>query len=807
MGNSSNHAEVSIRKCDDADFRAIFDAAAIGICEVDANTGCFLRVNAAHCALTGRSEPELLDTDIQSVNHPDDRTQDGEAFARMARGELAKYEGDKRYTRPDGSVVWVHASASPIRDAHGHVTRIAAVSWDITAQKLTEDALRASEEKYRSLFECIDEGFCLLELLENDAGEAVNFQFVEVNDAFVRVTGRDNTIGKLGTEVTPNAETYWLKRYVEVAKTGVPCRFENYHRDTGRWYQVYASRVGGPNSRRVAIVFNDISERKIRELQKAFLLALSDTIRSIDNPNLIQVEATRLIGIHLGVHRAFFVEVNEATGRARVQQGYFGRESSSLAGEYRAGEFDWIVSPIRGGEMLVIPNVATSPLVANADKRQLGSVRIAARITVPLMKANKLIAALCVTESMPRAWTAAEVELVKETGDRIWAAVQRARAEAATRRSEEQLREADRQKDTFIAVLAHELRNPLAPIRTAAGVLRRLAHSDPMLEECRDIIDRQVTHMGRLLDDLLDVSRLATGKLTLQRDIVSLREIIELAAETARPHIDAHKHTLVVNDVPNFLFVEGDRVRLTEVFANLLNNAAKYTKSGGHIEMTVAVANETIVITVRDTGIGISTEMLPRVFDLFVQAAHVPDRWDSGLGIGLGLARRIVELHGGTVSAESDGPDQGSTFTVELPRAKVVTADADRVASTAGPDACGHRRVLVVDDNVDAADTLSLLLEYAGCQVRTTYSGKAALDEAEVFHPDLILLDIGMPGLDGYAVARALREHSWAHEATIVALTGWGQDEDRRRTAASGFDLHWVKPVDPSTVLALVGRE
>ncbi len=372
------------------------------------------------------------------------------------------------------------------------------------------------------------------------------------------------------------------------------------------------------------------------------------------------------------------------------------------------------------------------------------------------------------------------------------------------RTAEEQLRQADRQKDEFLAVLAHELRNPLAPIRTAAALLKTCQTSDPLLMRSRDVIDRQVAHMARLLDDLLDVSRLSRGILTLRRAQVSLSEVLAAAIEVAAPLIEQRTQVLSVRGVTETVVLDGDLARLTQVFGNLLTNAAKYSPPQTTITIDVEVNDLTAVVAVRDTGAGISTEHLTSVFGLFTQIDASDHASSGGLGIGLALARRLVELHGGTIDAASQGVGRGSTFTVRLPILPVAQVAAPKRGPS--PAEALRQRVLVVDDNADAADVISLLLESAGCDVRTVYEGEAAIREVEPFRPDVALVDLGLPDLDGRDVCRRMRSLPWGPHMVIIALTGWGRDDDRRSTTLAGFDHHLLKPVDPDALVRLLGE-
>jgi PAS domain S-box-containing protein len=370
--------------------------------------------------------------------------------------------------------------------------------------------------------------------------------------------------------------------------------------------------------------------------------------------------------------------------------------------------------------------------------------------------------------------------------------------EAAAQRRAEEMAEEDRRKDEFLAMLSHELRNPLAPIQSAVQVLRLSGQTESSRQWAQDVLDRQVQHLTRLVDDLLDVSRITRGKVQLHRESVDLATVLARAVEAGRPLIEARRHQLNISLPNGRVLLDADPVRLTQVVANLLHNAAKYTEAGGQIWLTAATDAGEAVIRVRDSGIGIAPEMLPRVFDLFAQAERSLDRSQGGLGIGLTLVRRLVDLHGGTVEAHSAGLNQGSEFIVRLPlgsspgRHDGESPQTDRVPGAPTQP----RRVLVVDDNVDAAESLAMVLRMMGHQARTAHNGQAALAAAQEFQPQVALLDIGLPGMDGYEIARRFRRQPGLGQALLVALTGYGQEDDRRRSREAGFDHHLVKPVD-----------
>ncbi len=392
--------------------------------------------------------------------------------------------------------------------------------------------------------------------------------------------------------------------------------------------------------------------------------------------------------------------------------------------------------------------------------------------------------------------------LCTETTEQVFAAErlradlsERQRIEQMVRGSEEALRHAGRRKDEFLATLAHELRNPLAPLRNALTALR-LTRNPETLVDARAIMERQLEHLIRLVDDLLDVSRITTGRIELRTERVSISSVLESAIETSHPLIEASGHALEVNLPREALFVDADATRLCQVFANILNNAAKYTPYAGHISLAARREGDNAVVTIEDDGVGIPPEMLPRVFELFTQVDRSLERTQGGLGIGLSLVQRLVELHGGSVEASSPGLGKGSRFTVRLPLQvepdKRITAAPEAGAATSPH----RRRVLVVDDNHDAALSLAMVLEMKGNHAWTAHDGIEALDMAAEFQPEVVLLDIGMPRLNGHDVARRIREQPSGKAMVLIALTGWSQEADRDRSIAAGFDLHMTKPID-----------
>ena len=629
-------------------FEKIVSQASTGVVQID-TAGRIVLANQKYCEMVGRSEAELLGMSVAEVTAPQSRAQTHDALERLKAG-AAGVALDKYYLHKDGSLVSATSSVNALRGPDGEFQGLVAIVLDTTGNKQVQEQLRASEERYRTLFESVDQGFCIFEMIFDAAGKAVDYRFLEMNPMFERHTGLVDAAGRTARELLPGLDDFWFETYGRVALTGIPARFENEAPAMGRWFDVYANRIGGPDSRKVALLFSDVSARK--------------------------------------------------------------------------------------------------------------------------------------------------------------------RSEEELRRLADDLAEADRRKTEFLATLAHELRNPLAPIRNGLSVMRLGGDNPAAVGKVREMMERQVGHMVHLIDDLLDVARISGGKLELKRQRADLRAILASAVETSLPLIEAGQHALEV-DVPDLpLLMDADATRIAQVVANLLNNAAKYTPARGHIRLSVRREGLDAVIAVSDTGVGIAGDALAGVFQMFNQIGRTVDRSQGGLGIGLSLVRRLVEMHGGSVVAESGGPNAGSVFTVRLPLAEVSDDQAarplgwDAPAGDGGPAGGGEAglKVLVVDDNVDAALTLSMILEASGHVTRVAHDGYGALEAAREFRPRVAFLDIGMPGMSGYDTARAIRAMEELDGVVLVALTGWGAESDRQRSSEAGFNHHLTKPVQLAVVEELLAR-
>lgn len=637
---------------------------------------------------------------------------------------------------------------------------------DVSDRVRIDEALRAGEERYRTLFESMDEGYCIIEVLfDPDSGEAVDYRFIEVNPAFEAQAGLSGVVGRRMLEFVPSIERHWLDNYGRVALTGEPIRFANEYTGLNRWFEVFAFRVGPPVAHRVAVLFTDITGRKRaeRELAEAHeflnssLDALSSHIAVLDENGVI-------------------LAVNDAWQRFADENEYAGHNYGVGANYIQACEPNTV-------------ECVEGDMVAGLKGVLAGRVQYF-DFEYP-----------CHSPTEER-WFVMRATRFKSPGPvRVVVA-----HENVTERklAEEALKDADRRKDEFLATLAHELRNPLAPIRNGLQIMRLSNGEREAVENARVMMERQLSHMVHLVDDLLDLSRISRGKIDLRKERVDLGRVVQQAVETSRPQIEANGHHLTITVPPGPVYVDADVTRLAQVFSNLLNNAAKYTERGGLVELTVMRQGSEVAVSIRDNGMGIPADMLPRVFEMFTQVGRNLERSQGGLGIGLSIVKKLVEMHGGSVAVESGGHGAGSEFTVHLPVVMSVSEPTDDAEKPALPSS--RRRILVVDDNKDAAMSLAMMLQLMGNETETAHDGLEALDVAAAYRPDLILLDIGMPRLNGYETAKQIRQQPWGKSIVLVALTGWGQAEDRRKSNEAGFDSHMVKPIEPGALEVLLAN-
>lgn len=632
-------------------------------------------------------------------------------------------------------------------------------------QARAEAQLRISEERFRHIFENASVGI---------AEVALDGHFVTVNGAFCQITGytREELLARRFQDITYPDDVAGDEAEVARLVAGEQDRFtmeKRYIRSDGTLVHVHLSVSGvrGLDNEvcHFVSIAEDISERKAAEE------ALSRSEQQFRS---------------LFEHAATGIVVADMHGWVRQCNPAFETLVGYTQAELRHMRFLSLAHPDDAAEQIALVDQMRRGLLTHFEIEN----RYIHKSGYPVW-VHKFVAMLADGQDEP---SRVMVLVTDISGQRA---------------QQETQREEMRKKDEFIAVLAHELRNPLAPIRTSVSVLRELGSQDPVLARCRDVIDRQVGHMARLIDDLLDVSRLSRGELRLQRSPVRLSRVLDDASELADALLTQQRQRLLIQGVPPGLVVDVDGARLTQVVGNLLNNAAKYSPPDTEVRLSVVLDGDDVVIAVADQGVGIPAAQLDKVFDLFAQTDNARELSKGGLGIGLALARRLVELHGGSVLASSAGPGRGSTFTVRLPagsRASLPPALSPLGQSAVAVVSPGMR-ILVADDNVDAAEMLGVLFEQAGCRVRRVHDGESAVLEAERFRPTVAVLDIGMPGMDGYEACRLIRRSAWGADMRIVALTGRGLESDRQLSLAAGFDQHFVKPVDTDALLAVLQHQ
>jgi signal transduction histidine kinase/ActR/RegA family two-component response regulator len=647
------------------------------------------------------------------------------------------------------------------------------------------------------------------------------------NRWLVQRTGRPAAavLGRSLFELYPDLAERNLDRYYQQALAGLPVILsQRLHRyvlpfppsivGTGLPYMQQSVRiipiVDGPKAGGTITLIEDVTERvtyeaelRLRARRQAAIAAI--TRSALAGSELDEIARAVVACLRDAMSTVEFIEILEWAPDRAAWIMVAGSGWRKPAAHYFEAN-----SAVRGRLMLsasrpiAVKDALIDGSLGRDEHLSSHGVRSGLMVRIP-DSADRLFGLLGVYTRDGHELAADEIELVRALADVLGVAIERKRLEGELRLRVGELALADRRKDEFLAMLAHELRNPLAPVRNGLQILRLSRDKPELAAQVYETIDRQVQHLSRLVDDLLDISRITRGKVQLRNQRVNLAEIIESATEEVRPLIDRRRHRLTISRRSGPVWVLGDPVRLVQVVANLLNNAAKYMDEGGEILLTVGHDGEFASLQIRDQGIGISSEMLDRVFDLFAQVDDRVDRSQGGLGIGLTLVRTLIELHGGRVTVHSAGIGKGSEFAVHLPLqtppAAINPEDQADVVSIV------PRRVLIVDDNNDSADTLAMLLQLQGHDVAVAYNGHKAIEKAREFRPELILLDIGLPGMSGYEVAPALRAVHGVAGATIIAMTGYGQESDRLRTQAAGFDHHLVKPVDPHELARMMAIE
>jgi PAS domain S-box-containing protein len=760
--------------------------------------------NSGARRITGYSTAEILGAHLSAFYSDDDVQNDEPNEALRIAATEGKYEAEGWRVRRDGSKFWSNDSVSAVRDRQGRLCGFANVTRDFTERKRTQQRIERSEARLARAQRIAHLASWNLELRTDR---------LEWCDELYRI------IGRCPNEVTPSYRALLSSIHLDdqrafesqmrrsISKNETTIADYRVVRKTGEVRDVCSeiclesSDDGRPQ--RLIGTIHDITERKREEVKARFLYETTSSalVAAIQDYDKTLLELAGLAVPFFADWCLLSVMNEEGTvQRTLAEHALPGHNTTFEQLQLRLDRDRTTLRPTRQaileGRPVLIRDALPEDLVDETTQTLLSiikSLQPRSLIAVPLLIQDRLIGSLTfVSSHSGRMFRPSDLSFANSLAQRSAIAIENARVY-------EEVREADRRKDEFLATLAHELRNPLAPVRNALEVLK-LAHGDATLtEKARMTIERQIEYMVRLVDDLLDLSHIMRGKINLRKERVALDAIVHRALETTAPQINTHNHELLVQLPPFDMWLEGDEVRLAQVVANLLSNAAKYTDSGGHIWLDAQLVQDQLEIRVRDDGIGMHPKMLSRIFDLFQQIDSSLERSHGGLGIGLTLVRRLVEMHGGTVSAFSEGKGHGSEFVIRLPLPVAATSGngVDALPGAGAAPGSSGIRILVVDDNVDAAEMLVDLLRLEGHEVSVAFNGEEALPKARQFAPQTVLLDIGLPGINGYEVARQLRQFDETKESRLIAITGFGQDLDRLRTKEAGFDYHLVKPVSP----------
>jgi len=687
---------------------------------------------------------------VVAMLHPDDRERVRRGIDEALRTG-SPYAAETRALRRGGESGWLQLNVEIVREGDRNL-RLLGTVVDIDSRKRAERARREVEERFAKMFHSSPLSVTISAL---DTG-----RLLDVSEAFVKIAGysREEALGRTTVELGlwPSVEDRDAVMRAVQEFGGVRNRIVHMLARNGE------DRVGSLSAERITIdgepyVLTQFEDITVRERAQTALR-----------------ESEQRLRLALRAASAGVWQMETTTG------------TTSWSNEFRE---------VYGYDETATPGIDTWAAHLHPEDRERMLKDLRSRLRPGTDEYRREFRILHPTRGLR--WILALGQIERNEQGRALSMTGISIDITRIKEVEQELREADERKNEFLAVLSHELRNPLAPLRNGIEILRLTNGSGEIAERARVMMARQLEQMVRLIDDLLEVSRISRGKIELKREAVDLAVALQHALEVSKPLIDSAGHTLSVDIPATALLVHADTTRLAQVFGNLLNNAAKYTPAGGHIWLSVSRTEEHVLVSIRDNGIGIAPEKLPKIFEMFAQLDNSLQRTQGGLGIGLSIARRLVEMHDGTLQARSEGPGKGCEFIVKLPLYSRGGSELERTQAAGGPrDEVRPLRVLVADDNADAAASLALVLEMKGHEVRTAHDGREAVQVAASFEPDVAVLDIGMPRLDGYEVCRQLRAQPRGSKMLIVALTGWGQAEDKQRSQQAGFDQHLVKPAD-----------
>jgi PAS domain S-box-containing protein len=752
-------SRISIPQAQDAQFRVFVDSVRDYALIMLDPSGYIVSWNSGAAAIKGYTSDEIVGRHFTRF-YPQEALDRGlpQRELVVAR-ETGRFEDEGWRIRKDGSRFWANVVITALRDSTGELIGFAKVTRDLTERRKAEESMRTSEARFRALIQGVrDYAIFMLD----PEGRVATW-----NEGAEHIKGytAEEIIGSHFSKFYPNDALERGMPQHELTTAMTEGRFEDegwrLRKDGSHfWANVVLTAIRDANGQLVGFskITRDLTERRRHE----------NALKASEERFRLLVEGMIDYAIITIDQEGFITSWNNGATQM------YDYSRADIVGKHFSRLYP---------QEEILANKPWEDLIAAGRAGRSASEGWRIRRDGTRYWTNNIIAALRETDGSTRSYYMVSQDLTQ-------------------RRQAESLADAAQRTNEFIAMLAHELRNPLAPIRNAVALMERKGMGDPVLESMRQTIDRQSVLLTRIVDELLDVNRMARGHFSIERQTIDLREVLARAVETSRPLLEQRRHTFEMELPEELPALTGDVMRLVQVFVNLLNNAAKYTAAHGLVRLEAQLEENEVIVRVRDTGRGIPAESLERVFDLFMQVAPETGGEQGGLGVGLALVRRIVELHGGRVFARSEGAGKGSEFSVHLPRA---TRDVELSPKPTVQPGIRQLRVLVVDDNRDAADSLRVLLENAHQEVRTAYDGAGALDAARSFLPQLVLLDIGMPRMDGYEVARRLRALPLTPRPMLVALTGWGQASDKRRASAAGFDRHFTKPVCPEELLGFVG--
>jgi PAS domain S-box-containing protein len=762
--------------------------------------GCVMLMNPVAEALTGWASSEAtgrpLDEVFHVVNETTRQRVANPALRALRDGLIVGLANHSVLLTRDGRECAVDDSAAPVRENSGRIVGSVLVFRDVTRRRASETALRESEGRFRQLADVMPQIVWTADS---------NGQIDYLNRRWTELTGLPQTLSNtawselLHPEDAGDARRLWAASLDAGQPFEMPIRLLNRHTGAYRWHLIRTVGVTDEQGRvcRWFGTATDIDEQKRAEESARYLAAASAALASVVDYKSTLQKVANLAVPYFADWSAVDVVTEGQLERLAVSHRDPARVAlvRQIMQEYPPDPeaTHGALAVLRTGRPELVRDIPDELLERSArDARHLGLIRslgLKSYVAVPLTNASGAAFGVLTfaTAESGRLYGEADLRLAMDLAHRASIAVENTRLYQA-------LKEIDTRKDEFLAILAHELRNPLAPLSNSLQILRMPGVEPSVVARAHEMMTRQVAHLTRLVDDLMDVSRVMQGKIELRREPVDVGTIVSRAVETMQPLVDAQRHRLSVH-LTDPVFVHADAVRLTQVVSNLLANAIKYTPPEGCVWVSTEREENTAVVRVRDNGVGVAPHMRYRIFEMFVQGEESGAGAHGGLGIGLTLVKNLVEMHHGTVEARSEGLGHGAEFVVRLPLSTdAVALDVMQHTSHSVPATASGHRVLVVDDNQDAADSLAMLLRLQGHDVRVAHSGEAALNEAEAYSPDAVFLDIGMPGLDGYEVARRLRTRPGAERLVLAALTGWGQHADRRRSMEAGFNHHIVKP-------------